>query len=225
MISMRGKPVVIVLLLTVYFLFPTALRCEFYKYVDKDGKVVFVDDMGKIPFEYRDDLNVYKEKYDHLPPEQRAIILEKEFKERQRERAEQIAKEEYLRGLKTEVTIQGNLVLVPVVLGYEGNKKEALLLLDTGASIVTLHRPIADQLNIRERVEAETRVVGGEVLNATVSKLGYIEVGPFKKTDLLVGIIEHEGASVPYDGFLGMNFLRGLRYTVDFERQIIKWEP
>ena len=225
MISMRGKPAVIVLLLTVYFLFPRALRCEFYKYVDKDGKVVFVDDLGKIPFEYRDDLNVYKEKYDHLPPEQRAIMLEKEREEREKERAEQIVQEKYLRGLETKVTIQGNLVLVPVVLGYEGNKKEALLLLDTGASIVTLHRQIADQLHVRERVQAETRVVGGEVLDASVAKLGYVEVGPFRKTDLLVGIIEHEGASVPYDGFLGMNFLRGLGYTVDFERQVINWEP
>ena len=63
------------------------------------------------------------------------------------------------------------------------------------------------------------------MLDASVAKLGYVEVGPFRKTDLLVGIIEHEGASVPYDGFLGMNFLRGLGYNVDFERQVIKWEP
>jgi predicted aspartyl protease len=215
----------IILLLFVYFVLPAELRCEFYKYVDQDGKVVFVDDVGKIPPEYRDDLNVYKEKYDHLPPEQRAIMLEKERKDREKERAEQIAKERYLRRLDTKVTIKGNLVLVPVKLGYGGNKIEALLLLDTGASIVTLHQQIADRLHIREVVEAETQVAGGQTIKISVAKLDYVEVGPFKKANLYVGIIEHEGPAVAYDGLLGMNFLRNLEYGVDFKKQLIRWKP
>lgn len=215
---------IISLLLLVFFLFPAKLRCEFYKYVDRDGKVFFVDDVSKIPPEYRDDLKTYKEKYDHLPPEERAIMLEKERKEREQERAQEITRERYLRGLKTKVMIKGNLVLVPVTLGYKEHKIEASLVLDTGASIVTLHQQIADRLHITEREKAMTRVAGGEVLKSSVAKLGYIKVGPFKKTNLYAGIIKHEGPSVPYDGLLGMNFLRGLEYTVDFKKQVIKWK-
>jgi predicted aspartyl protease len=215
---------IISLLLLVFFLFPAKLRCEFYKYVDQDGKVFFVDDVSKIPLEYRDDLKTYKEKYDHLPPEERAIMLEKERKEREKERAQEIDRERYLRGLETKVTIKENLVLVPVTLGYKEHKIEALLVLDTGASIMTLHQQIADRLHITERETAMTRVAGGEVLKSSVAKLGYIKVGPFKKTNLYAGIIKHEGPSVPYDGLLGMNFLRGLEYTVDFKKQVIKWK-
>jgi hypothetical protein len=39
---------------------------------------------------------------------------------------------------ETPVIIKGNQVLVPVTLGYGSKKTEALLLLDTGASIITL---------------------------------------------------------------------------------------
>jgi predicted aspartyl protease len=211
-------------LLLVYFLFPAKLHCEFYKYVDRDGKVFFVDDVSKIPPEYRDDLKTYEEKYDHLPPEQRAIMREKERKEREKERTQEIERERYLRGLETKVIIKENLVLVPVTLCYKAHKTEALLVMDTGASIVTLHQQIADRLHITEGEKAITRVAGGEVLKSSMAKLGYIKVGPFKKTNLYAGIIKHEGSSVPYDGLLGMNFLRGLEYTVDFKKQVIKWK-
>lgn len=222
----KGKKILctISILCAGYLSFPVVSHCGFYKYVDKDGKVFFVDDIGKIPAEYREDLDVYKEKYDHLPSEQRAIMLEKERRDRERERAEEIAKERYLRGLETKVQINRNLVLVPVTLGYRGSKIEALLVLDTGASIVTLHQRVADQLRIEELETAQTQVAGGEVLQSSVAKLGFVKVGPFKKRDLYAGIIKHEGPSVPYDGLLGMNFLRGLEYTVDFKKQVIKWK-
>jgi len=47
---------------------------------------------------------------------------------------------------ETQVIIRGNQVLVPVILGYRGRQTEALLLLDTGASITVLYQDIADQV-------------------------------------------------------------------------------
>ena len=54
---------------SIYILFivlilnqPTALRAEFYKYVDKEGRIFYVDDLSKVPLEYMDQVNVYKEK-------------------------------------------------------------------------------------------------------------------------------------------------------------------
>ena len=125
---------------------------------------------------------------------------------------------------KTKVVINGNQVLVPVILGYRGNETEALLLLDTGASMTTVDREIADQLDIRHTQKAKFMVVGGKTITADVVKLSHLEVGPFKKKNIHVGIIDHEGPSLPHKGLLGMNVLRGLEYRIDFERQFIEWK-
>ena len=57
---------------------PMALRAEFYKYVDKEGRIFYVDDLSKVPPEYMDQVNVYKEKYDHLPAAQKKSRIEQE---------------------------------------------------------------------------------------------------------------------------------------------------
>jgi hypothetical protein len=49
------------------WIYPMDSPAEFYKYVDKDGQTFYVDDLSKVPPEYMDQVNVYKEKYDHLP--------------------------------------------------------------------------------------------------------------------------------------------------------------
>jgi len=72
-----------------FFLSPRDLHGEFYQYVDKDGKHHFVDSMDKIPFEYRDHVVVYQEKYDDLPEEEKAKMIEKERLENERRRAEE----------------------------------------------------------------------------------------------------------------------------------------
>ena len=43
------------LFVLIGLLIPSQVRSEFFRYVDKDGKVHYVDDMSRIPPEYRDD--------------------------------------------------------------------------------------------------------------------------------------------------------------------------
>ena len=228
-------------LLSVSLFFPLKLHSEFYKYVDKNGHLHFVDDKSKIPPEYRDNLTVYKEKYDHLPEKERSLKQQKDEREaekirRQQEylqhlelikkrKQEQIAKEKHFKSLQTKVIIDRNRVIVPVKLYYKGNLVETQLLLDTGASVTTLHQKIADQLKITQSKDAEAKVISGKVLSFQITRLDYIKVGRLKLENALVGIIKHQGPSVGHNGLLGMNFLRHFDYSIDFENQVINWKP
>ncbi len=126
----------------------------------------------------------------------------------------------------TKVTILRNQVLVPVLLGYKEKTVEALLLLDTGASISVINTETADKLDINP---AETRisagqVVGGGLILIFIAKLNHITVGPHTKTGMQIGVVAHEGPPVRFDGLLGMDFLHDKKYTIDFKNQMVNWE-
>ena len=115
-------------------------------------------------------------------------------------------------------------MLVPVTIGYSGKKIEGLLLLDTGASIVTLHRDFVKKLRIKDTQKTKLMVVGGKTLTADVVKLDFVEVGRIKKTELYGVIVDHVGPPVSHKGLLGMNFLSGLDYRIDFGKRVIIWK-
>ena len=85
----------------------------------------------------------------------------------------------------TKVIIKDNQVLVPVTIGYSGKKIEGLLLLDTGASIVALHRDFVEKLKIKDTQKTKLMVVGGETITADVVKLDFVEVGRNKKPNFM----------------------------------------
>lgn len=59
---------------SIGLLFVSTATAEFYKYQDNSGKVHYVDDIGKIPPAYREDVKVYKGAQDHLSDEEKASL-------------------------------------------------------------------------------------------------------------------------------------------------------
>ena len=198
---------IFILLCALIFFPPVSLHAEIYKYIDKNGTVHFVDDLSKVPPEYIKQIPVQEEKSPPPPqetttaaPEKKSETPEevrtrqmKEMIEARKKQEDEKAREEFEKSLVTKVTIKGNHVVVPATLGYGGKEVQASLVLDTGADLITLHRPIADQLGVPLTQRANVRVVGGGVVNANLAKLDYVRVGPYEAKEVHAMVIFPQG--------------------------------
>ena len=127
--------------------------------------------------------------------------------------------------MQTSVIVEGNRILVPVTLVNNGIGLDVNLVLDTGASQIVLHRNVADQLNIIALSKGLAQVAGGQKIHVETGQVDYFKVGPFNMEKATAMIIAYEGPSVSYSGLLGMNFLKNVQYTIDYQNQVIHWQP
>jgi tetratricopeptide (TPR) repeat protein len=128
-------------------------------------------------------------------------------------------------GSLTEVRIVRNTVLVPVTLVHGGQTAQARLVLDTGAARTVITPRVAAQLGIRlDQAPVERmRVADGRGVAARAVRVDRVETGPHAKSGMVVVVMDQQGPAPGFDGLLGMDFLRDLRYHVDFTNRVIIW--
>jgi len=218
----------------VFFLHPMLCLAEFYRYVTREGVVHYVGDRSLVPGEYQQKVKVYVEKYDHLDESERVLMLQKDremdARRRQEEQRlrEQLEQDARLKLMETDVTIVANQVLVPVIIGYGPKETKALFLLDTGASHLVLFSELAGVLNLTSTQKGLSMVAGGNLIETELIVLDYLKLGPLDLKNVEATVIKHEpqtDETVHFNGLLGMNILRNLRYTIDFENKKIRWQP
>ena len=125
---------------------------------------------------------------------------------------------------ETKVIILGQHVIVPVQIKHKGRSLDLNLLLDTGASIITLYKDAVTRLRLPKGQKAQFTTAGGHVISADMVELEEVRFGPYRQNDVLCGVIDYQQTgTLHFDGLLGMNALMGLDYRIYYNKQTIRW--
>jgi hypothetical protein len=176
-----------------------------YKYVDKNGITFWVDSESKIPDIYRKKVTPNKESMDNPKSASEQIQLEKPQN-------------------STKISIVNNVIIIPVVFRNKGSNVKARMILDTGASITTLYSSLASQLDLNKNKLTRARSINanGVPSDSLLTKVDHIEVDDKILANSEVVVIPSL-SNIGADGLLGNSFLRFFNFTIDYEKQLLRW--
>lgn len=125
---------------------------------------------------------------------------------------------------ETHVVIDGDQILVPVILGNNGKTIKAMLLLDTGCNGFLLHHDVAMAIKPRLLKTGTSRVANGQEIPTDFCVIDFVQVGPFTERNFEISMqYTHNLDKQNHQGLLGMAFLKKHPFQIDLERKTIKW--
>lgn len=177
----------------------------FYKYEDKNGVIFWVNDLNKVPEEYR-----------------KQALLNRESNAKSSADPEQ--KREAKSAYSTKIRITNNQIIVPVTFRNRGRKVKAKMILDTGASVTTLYSGVASHLRLKKNKLSRITTVSanGAQTDSLLTKVDYIEVDDKILANSEV-IVMPTHSNIGADGLLGNSYLRFFNFTIDYEKQLLRW--
>lgn len=206
----------------------TPVQAAIYHYIDDTGRKIFVGSSDQIPAKYADQVQQRADRY--ATPEQQQKYKKAEeqnsmLSEYQRKYDQAIASvDDALKKMETPVQVNGNQVVVPVTIVRANNSITAQLVLDTGATSTVLHRSAIESLRGQTYRYGEATVANGSRVKVDGLNVDELQLGPYTAKSLRISVIDHPGGDGT-DGLLGMDFLRQVKYKVDFDRSVIIWQP
>ena len=124
-----------------------------------------------------------------------------------------------------ELASGGSAIVVPVQIDAQGPFR---FILDTGATLTCLDAGVAKKIGLERRTGVIGRGFGvGTEGTVGMVAINRLEVGSAAAEDLTACTLDLQSlreAGIEVDGLLGLNFLRGYRVTLDFERRALKLE-
>jgi len=145
----------------------------------------------------------------------------------QRDRSRVIVRKElpYARQVTRVAVVDGQIHL-PVTIKSGNKAVQAVMLLDTGATITCITAELASRLQIKEDSSRSLtiRLADGSEIDIRLARVDAVSVGARVKAPLDIGIIQQTGTPVIHDGLLGLDFLGDFQYQIDLPNGRIHWQ-
>jgi hypothetical protein len=126
----------------------------------------------------------------------------------------------------TKVVVADRQIHVPVTFTNGSRSIQAVLLLDTGASITCISEELAARLNFHaDSYRAGTaRLADGSEIAIRLANVDSLSVGARAKAPFEIGVMQHKGSPEMHDGVLGLDFLGDFQYQIDLPNELIRWQ-
>lgn len=123
----------------------------------------------------------------------------------------------------TPINVNNNQIYVSATINYQGRTVKVQLLVDTGATGISISPSVARKLGIQEGQgkQVSTTLADGRKTFSYEVIAEQVTVGPKSKRNMNLQIMPRKGNEET--GLLGMSFLGDFPHMIDTKSQVIKW--